>query len=138
MKSINYIILLLIVILSACDVNTTKENNENVYEVIEIEGQSIEDFKKRFGSCDYPIKIRLNNSNSEFRGKVQFENVGVKDIILCTDSTCFLVEIDYQLENILFIGFYNVKVTDTTVIGRYACGGPLMDTPANDFLAVKK
>lgn len=78
MKVINCTTLLLILILSACDITSTNEISSHVYKLSEIDGPSIEEIKKNRAIYDYPLEFHLDGPCSEFNGKNQFEIVGKK------------------------------------------------------------
>lgn len=110
-----------------------------VFVVETIEDLSIEEFKQKVGSCDYPIELNIYQRNGLFRGSVLFEKMGEVEIdTSCNQDRCFLINTDNRLENVTFIVFSNLEYTDTTLLGLYSCGSQLGDNPAHKFVAKKK
>ncbi len=110
-----------------------------VFVVETIEDLSIEEFKQKVGSCDYPIELNIYQRNGLFRGSVLFEKMGEVEIdTACNQDSCFLINTDNRLENVTFIVFNNLEYTDTTLLGLYSCGSQLGDNPAHKFVAKKK
>ncbi|MEW6196439.1 MAG: hypothetical protein AB1521_14915 [Bacteroidota bacterium] len=104
-----------------------------------IENLSIEEFKQKIGSCDYPIEFKIYKHSSFFKGSVLFEKLGEIEIdTTCNYDSCFFVNTGNRLENVTFIVFNNLEFTDSSLLGFYSCGSPLGDNPAHKFVAKKK
>jgi hypothetical protein len=141
MRLIKFLILLLVVTLLNCTENTSPEEDYIIYEVIKIDDRDIEEFKEIHSRSVYPIEFRLFDPVEDFKGRVVFENLGLKNLKIFGEGIIediFYVEINYEIEGVENVIFQEIEIDSSTIKGVYYLSGPTIDSRPSDFLAIKK
>lgn len=119
-------------------VETPIDNTAHYY-LQTIDGYTLENHKQVYGAPDYPLEFKFTKKDSIFRGSVIFERMGEKVIDSTrTNSTAFVIDINYRVVDALNVSFYTIKFANDTLKCRSWFSHPTIDYRSNIIIALKK
>lgn len=104
-----------------------------------IDGFTLEKHKLVVRAPDYPLEFKFTRKDSIFRGYVIFEKMGEKIIDTTrTNSTSFVVDINYIVVNAINVSFYRITFSNDTLKCRAFYSHPTIDYRTNHIIALKR
>lgn len=118
------------------------QNETKKYEVYEIDGYSIQDYKE-LGARIFPEKISLTNDDDfNFQGTVKFDSIGIKLIRNYNSDTSlkrqFFVDTQTTLGPVENIMFWKLEITASSMNGEFLFVGPLINAVSVPFKTIQK